>query len=110
MVKRSELAGINVWLTGSEPAVFAKLKGGEVYLQERGPVTTNDVARLTAELHRQRLIHTCLTCINFNTTQEVCGLYQVRPPAHVIAYGCPSWQDMIGTQFTPANPPPLTRS
>lgn len=34
----------------------------------------------------------CLTCCHFNEATETCLTYQVRPPARVLAFGCPSWQ------------------
>lgn len=60
-----------------------------------------DVKRLTEKLHREGLIHSCLTCVNFrekadeNGVAEICTLYDVSPPARVIAYGCDSWEDNI---------------
>lgn len=104
----AQLTGLHVWFTGKEPAVFAQLKGHE-YLQERGPLTTDDVARLTAELHKQRLVHTCLTCTHWQPQAEICARYKVRPPAAVIAYGCPEWSDLQNGQFQPAPPVSLRR-
>jgi hypothetical protein len=42
----------------------------------------------------------CLTCINFSEQREGCSLanYQ-RPPARVIAYGCPQWEDVDEIPF-----------
>lgn len=37
------------------------------------------------------LMRTCLTCLEFNEGGEFCRKYQARPPARVIAYGCPSY-------------------
>jgi hypothetical protein len=58
------------------------------------------VARLTKQLHANRLIHSCMTCIHFaehgvgqTVPPETCVLYNQRPPARVIAYGCLSWLD-----------------
>lgn len=62
------------------------------------------VGEITRALHQARLIHCCLTCEHWRdapdpaegtTTPgpEMCRLYQLRPPAKVIAYGCPSWTD-----------------
>jgi hypothetical protein len=70
------------------------------------PLTNADVERLTHKLHKAGLIHCCLTCVHFNergstyappgpTPAETCTLYNVRPPARVIAYGCESWEDGI---------------
>lgn len=35
----------------------------------------------------------CLVCNNFNETTELCKLANQRPPARIIAYGCPSFED-----------------
>lgn len=76
-------------------------------------LTREDVERITEKLHRSKLIHSCMTCVHFseqgghhrscfmdgdvkdypNTPPETCTLYGVRPPARVIAYGCPSWEE-----------------
>lgn len=37
----------------------------------------------------------CLTCDHFNEPGEICRLYQARPPARIIAFGCPSYVDEI---------------
>jgi hypothetical protein len=52
-----------------------------------------NVAKLTGKLHEARLIHSCLTCVHFNEDLEQCTLVYVRPPARVIAFGCPEWDD-----------------
>lgn len=33
----------------------------------------------------------CPTCVHFDRGAEQCKLVWVRPPAHVIAYGCASY-------------------
>ena len=42
----------------------------------------------------------CMNCINFSEQREGCSLanYQ-RPPARVIAYGCPQWEDIDEIPF-----------
>lgn len=34
----------------------------------------------------------CITCAHWDKS-EICRLYKARPPAEVIAYGCPSYVD-----------------
>lgn len=41
----------------------------------------------------------CLNCINFKEKEELCGLVNQRPPARVIAYGCPRWEDVDEIPF-----------
>ena len=41
------------------------------------------------------LTKTCLTCDNFNERQEICLTYNQRPPARVIAFGCPAYLNEI---------------
>ena len=38
-----------------------------------------------------RLYRSCLTCQHFDEPTEVCGLASGRPPARVIAMGCPKY-------------------
>lgn len=40
-----------------------------------------------------KLETTCVRCINFDEKVEICRLAKVRPPAKVIAYGCPEFFD-----------------
>lgn len=36
---------------------------------------------------------TCLNCANFKEVKEQCGLWNDRPPARVIAFGCDKWKE-----------------
>lgn len=40
------------------------------------------------------LLPSCLNCELWQEKQEVCEKYG-RPPAHIIVYGCPEWDQMI---------------
>lgn len=56
-----------------------------------GPGVVQD---MTLKLHEARLIHSCVTCVHFRESTEGCALAGgARPPARVVAYGCPSWSD-----------------
>jgi len=56
--------------------------------------TLNDV------LANEIVASTCLSCIHFREQQgEVCGLYKMRPPARVIAFGCPEYTDNLEVPF-----------
>jgi len=35
----------------------------------------------------------CLVCEKFDETNELCNIVNQRPPARIIAYGCPSFTD-----------------
>lgn len=41
-----------------------------------------------ANKHARR---TCMECVNFDRDAEACKLAGQRPPAQVIAYGCPAY-------------------
>lgn len=36
----------------------------------------------------------CLNCDSFDEQNEVCTRYRQRPPARVIAFGCPDWVNL----------------
>jgi uncharacterized protein YqgV (UPF0045/DUF77 family) len=40
-------------------------------------------------------METCLSCEHFDEATEVCALAQARPPARVIAHGCPSYSAQV---------------
>ncbi len=35
----------------------------------------------------------CISCNHFDEKSEICKIAQQRPPARVIALGCPSYED-----------------
>lgn len=37
---------------------------------------------------------TCLSCTKFDEKQEECKQYGKRPPARIIAYGCPDYEEI----------------
>lgn len=39
--------------------------------------------------------HTCINCVNWHGTTELCDKYKARPPAPTIVYGCKDWQPDI---------------
>jgi len=39
----------------------------------------------------EHLFKNCITCVNFDRKKELCKLANLRPPAEVIAYGCPQY-------------------
>lgn len=40
----------------------------------------------------EAVYQSCLNCENFDEKNELCKLCNLRPPARVIAYGCPQWE------------------
>ena len=41
----------------------------------------------------------CLSCQSFIEAQELCKVYNARPPARVIAFGCDRYVDNDGIPF-----------
>lgn len=41
----------------------------------------------------------CLSCIYFKEKSELCSKYNMRPPAKIIAYGCPDYDDVDEIPF-----------
>lgn len=37
----------------------------------------------------------CITCDTFNEKEEICTKYNMKPPARVIAFGCPEYVNDI---------------
>lgn len=35
----------------------------------------------------------CINCDHFDEPKENCRLFKSRPPARVICFGCPKWED-----------------
>lgn len=44
----------------------------------------------------QNVLMTCVVCDHWNQSKEVCQKFNnQRPPAHVIAFGCPAFENDI---------------
>lgn len=43
----------------------------------------------------------CLTCSHFDNAEDadMCKLYNMKPPARVVVYGCPSYEDGCDIPF-----------
>lgn len=53
-------------------------------------IITESLNKLAEQNHIYR---SCINCINFNQRQELCWLVKQKPPAKVIVFGCPKWED-----------------
>lgn len=47
--------------------------------------------RITDMLEAARLYHSCVSCQHFDEPTENCCLFNQRPPARIIAFGCERW-------------------
>lgn len=56
-------------------------------------------AVLEAHVNPLDLHPSCLSCGHFNEGSEICTLYNQRPPARIIASGCPSYSDLDEVPF-----------
>jgi hypothetical protein len=50
----------------------------------------------------QELFGTCINCRYFKEDVEFCTLANARPPARIIAFGCPSYQEVQAVEIVPA--------
>lgn len=41
----------------------------------------------------------CINCKNFSEPDELCLLYEQRPPVRVLVFGCPSYDDIGDIPF-----------
>lgn len=41
----------------------------------------------------------CINCVSFNEPIEICNKWNIRPPARVIAFGCPDYFDAEEVPF-----------
>jgi hypothetical protein len=44
-------------------------------------------------------MRSCLNCLHFAEETELCGKFASRPPARVIAYSCPAYEDKDDIPF-----------
>ena len=80
-----------------QPSVDGVVKNVPSARRMRDPMSSKfdvpGMLRLSKQMHDKRIIACCVTCEHFDDKLEMCKLAKMRPPAHVIAYGCPSWDD-----------------
>ena len=50
-------------------------------------------------LENEPVYRSCMNCFRFNEHVELCNLCNMRPPARIIAYGCPKWEDIEDIPF-----------
>lgn len=63
------------------------IKGSDEYMQ-----------LLTVKLVEQRIITPCVNCDYFDEPSELCSKFAgdpARPPARILATGCPMWRDTL---------------
>lgn len=53
------------------------------------------VSEVFRELIDRQQVVTCINCIQWNDHDEKCTLAKIRPPARVIVFGCPAWEEDI---------------
>lgn len=54
---------------------------------------------VTGVMHGEKPTPCCISCVSFRESDEVCLMYKRRPPARVIAYGCPAYTDNLDVPF-----------
>ncbi len=59
---------------------------------ELSSASSNAVYRVLEDMTNYPF-QTCLRCDNFNEEKELCKLFNMRPPARVIAFGCEKFTD-----------------
>lgn len=42
---------------------------------------------------------TCLNCDHWDDKEEICKKFSARPPAHIIVFSCPDYDDMNDIPF-----------
>jgi len=72
--------------------------GNQVHDNLTARKVAKEVVELLAphiELILTGVLRTCVTCDNFDKKNELCKLCMLRPPAEVIATGCPQYEEQI---------------
>jgi 5-formaminoimidazole-4-carboxamide-1-beta-D-ribofuranosyl 5'-monophosphate synthetase len=59
---------------------------------EIASAASNNAIRVLENTHHYPF-KTCMYCENFNEEKELCKLYNMRPPAAIIAFGCEKYED-----------------
>jgi hypothetical protein len=49
--------------------------------------------------HNEKPTRSCLSCVHFNEAEEICLQFKQRPPARVIAHGCPAYVDVLEVPY-----------
>jgi hypothetical protein len=55
----------------------------------------SDIAKEAFVNELTKATRTCLNCEHFDEPNEQCNLYNQRPPARIIAFGCDSYVDKV---------------
>lgn len=68
-----------------------------VIIDDRNGTVAVMVSELTKAMRTEidRATRTCLNCEYFDEPNELCGKWNARPPARIIATGCADHQDDI---------------
>lgn len=57
------------------------------------------IAALEKTNAQNSMFQSCINCLKFREKTEICSLANQRPPARVIAFGCPKWEDVDEIPF-----------
>lgn len=60
---------------------------------ELASAASNAMYRVLEDNNTNYPFQTCLRCDNFDEPKEICKLFNMRPPAKVIAFGCEKFDD-----------------
>lgn len=54
---------------------------------------------ITGIMNNEKPTPSCLSCCRFKEATEICMQYNKRPPARVIAHGCPAYIDVLEVPY-----------